>query len=71
MRRYQQRINNGEDADLAAITAGLQARDQIDSSRDIAPLMRASDAVYLDTTTLTFAQSVEAMARIIHEWVGK
>ncbi len=68
LRRYQQRIDNGEAADLNVIMEGLQARDQIDSNRDVAPLRRASDAIYLDTTTLNFDQSVEAMQRIINEW---
>jgi cytidylate kinase len=68
LRRYQQRIDHGEAADLTVIMDGLQARDQIDSSRDVAPLRRALDAIYLDTTTLNFDQSVEAMQRIINEW---
>jgi cytidylate kinase len=68
-RRYEQRLRNGEPADLDAIRTGLIDRDCKDSTREISPLMRAPDAVYLDTSELSFEQSVEAAYRIIHEWV--
>ena len=67
-RRYEQRIRNGESADLDAIRAGLIDRDDKDSSREISPLTRAPDAILLDTSELNFEQSVEAAYRIIHDW---
>lgn len=67
-RRYQQRIRNGEPADLDAIRAGLAGRDTIDSQRDVAPLQRTPDAVYLDTSDLTLEQAVDATCQIIQQW---
>ncbi|MCL4236859.1 MAG: (d)CMP kinase [Anaerolineae bacterium] len=67
-RRYAQRVGSGEPADLAQISEGLRQRDTIDSQRDIAPLLRAPDAVYLDTTTLSFEQTVEAAYQIVLGW---
>lgn len=67
-RRYEQRIRNGEPADLDAIREGLIDRDHKDSHREFAPLTRTPDAVYLDTSELDFEQSVEAAYQIIQNW---
>jgi CMP/dCMP kinase len=67
-RRYAQRLHNGEAADLSNIRAGLIDRDDKDSTRESAPLTRTPDAVYLDTSELSFAQSVEAAYQIIRNW---
>jgi CMP/dCMP kinase len=42
----------------------LRARDRIDSSRAVAPLVRAEDAVEIDTTGLDFREQVEAVVRL-------
>jgi cytidylate kinase len=43
---------------LDAETQALAARDHADSSREIAPLRPAADAVHLDTTKMDFAEQV-------------
>lgn len=58
-RRYRERIARGEAADLAEIQAQVSRRDEIDSTREAAPLKQASDAVCLDTTELTYEEVVE------------
>lgn len=61
-RRVGQR---GESVDAAAVAREaerLALRDQADSSRAVAPLRAAADAVLLDTTDLTFEEQV---ARIV------
>lgn len=67
-RRFKQRRANNEPADLDAIRAGLRKRDEIDSNRDTAPLRRAEDAVYLDTTNLTLDEAIEAAYIIVTSW---
>jgi cytidylate kinase len=67
-RRHRQRIESGECADLDAIREGLRQRDSIDSGRAVAPLLRAPDAVYLDTTKLSEQEAVEAFYRIVLTW---
>ena len=67
-RRYEQRIRNGEPADLAAIRAGLIDRDDKDSSRAVSPLIRTPDALYLDTSDLTFEEAIGAALQIIRDW---
>jgi cytidylate kinase len=67
-RRYQQRIHNGEPADLEAIRAGLAGRDAIDSGREVAPLLRAPDAIYLDTSDLALEEAINAAYQVIQQW---
>jgi cytidylate kinase len=45
----------------------LRRRDAIDSSREIAPLIAAPDAIVLNTDGSTFAQTVAAVVRAIRE----
>ncbi|MBC7235111.1 MAG: (d)CMP kinase [Chloroflexi bacterium] len=58
-RRYIEMIQRGQTADMAAVLADLRRRDQIDSSRDAAPLCAAEDAVIIDSTDLSIEQVVE------------
>ncbi|QLI82923.1 (d)CMP kinase [Chitinibacter fontanus] len=57
-RRYKQLIGRGETADLAVITADLEARDARDRERIVAPLAQAQDALLLDTTELDIQSAV-------------
>ena len=57
-RRISQRGIVVEPDHLDAETAALAARDHADSTREIAPLRPAADAVHLDTTTMDFAEQV-------------
>lgn len=45
----------------------ILTRDQADSTRTIAPLKRAADAIEIDTSPLTLDQVVEQMAKLIRE----
>ena len=59
MRRYQELINRGEQASYENILAGLRKRDEIDSTRKIAPLKPAEDALIIDTDQMTVQEVVE------------
>ena len=58
-RRYKQLIRKGMDASMAALLQDIQARDNRDSKRAIAPLKKCSDAIFLDTTNLSIDDAVE------------
>lgn len=58
-RRYKQLIGNGLSANLAALIDEIQARDDRDRNRAIAPLVPAPDALVIDSTHLTI-EAVEA-----------
>ena len=51
-RRYDEIIARGESADYDEILAKVIERDRIDSTRDVAPLKAADDAVVLDSDNL-------------------
>jgi len=66
-RRWQELKEKGMNVDQAVITAEIQARDLQDSSRDIAPLKRAPDACYVDSSTMTVDDVVAAMLSVCRE----
>jgi cytidylate kinase len=63
-RRLTQRGDVADAGRLEAETAALAARDAADSSRNVAPLRMADDAVALDGTLLTFEQQVERIVEL-------
>ena len=48
-RRFTERISRGEDVEYEPILEVLRERDTIDSTRDVAPLKPADDAIIIDT----------------------
>jgi cytidylate kinase len=70
-RRVYQR-GNPLDADrLEAEAAALAARDQADSSRSVAPLRAAADAIPLDTTALAFPEQVRFIVELARPIFGQ
>lgn len=70
-RRINQR-GSPVDADrLEAEAAALTARDVADSSRAVAPLRAAPDAVPLDTTALTFPEQVRFIVELARPIFGQ
>jgi len=60
-RRHKQLISKGIPATLDSLRADLEARDARDSSRTVAPLKPAQDALLLDNSDLTVDASVETV----------
>jgi len=60
-RRFAEIIARGGEADYAEILAKIHARDRIDSTRSVAPLRPADDAVIVDTEGLS---ADEVFARV-------
>ena len=58
-RRYKELIARGEAAQYENILAGIKKRDEINSTRQIAPLKPAMDAVIIDTDKLSIVQVIE------------
>ena len=61
-RRYQELLARGLEADYEQVLQSLQNRDRIDSSREIAPLKPAEDAVIINADNLGI-QEVLAQAK--------
>jgi len=64
-RRYNETQARGEARDYESILANLRERDRIDSSRQVAPLVAAQDAVTLDTTGLDLPSVVKAIESLV------
>lgn len=64
-RRYKQLIEKGIDANLANITQEIKIRDQRDTERAIAPLTKANEALYLDSSDLSIAHVIEKILNFI------
>ena len=64
-RRFNQLKEKGKESPYEEILADIQARDERDSSRAVAPLKSAADAIQIDTTSLdiptTTARVLEAI----------
>jgi cytidylate kinase len=58
-RRHKELHGLGQKVSLCSVEADLQNRDTIDSTREVAPLKKADDAVYIDTTNLNIEQVAE------------
>jgi cytidylate kinase len=64
LRRYKQRIDRSGKADYEKILKALKKRDRIDSTREIAPLRAADDAVIINTDELAIEQVVSRIEEL-------
>jgi cytidylate kinase len=63
-RLLEQGARDPSPEEIDAEAERLQGRDEIDSTRAVAPLARASDAVEVDTTHRSFAAQVQEIVRL-------
>lgn len=68
-RRYKEIIERGESVSYEKVLADIKKRDKDDSGREIAPLKPAENAVIVDTTDLSFEQSLETLISIVKEHI--
>lgn len=65
-RRYKELIQRGEDSvTYEQILREVRTRDYIDSNREHSPLIKAQDALEIDTTTLSIDEVVNNIVKII------
>ena len=64
-RRAKELEAKGLSADVQQIQSLIEKRDKTDSSRTVGPLVRADDAVEIDTTNLTIDEVVEKLMRYL------
>ena len=69
-RRWRELIAKGDTVTLEEIERQLAERDRRDASREAAPLMRADDAILLDTTHLSIDATLAEAVRIIQNKTG-
>ncbi|RKY32296.1 MAG: (d)CMP kinase [Candidatus Omnitrophota bacterium] len=64
-RRYLELRESEKQITTAMVAEDLRNRDFIDSSREFAPLKKAEDAVYIDTTDMSIEEVVEVLLKHI------
>ncbi len=64
-RRHRELQESGQKIEVKEVEHDLRNRDMIDSTRKVAPLKKAQDAVYIDTTEMTIEEVVNTLLKII------
>lgn len=63
-RRHEELVARGVKAELKEVMAIVEERDRIDSTRDMAPLSAATDAVLIDSDRLTAEQTLDEALKL-------
>ena len=70
-RRFQELQAKGSKDSYEKVLADIKLRDHQDTTREIAPLKQAKDAVLVDTSAMDIEAVVAAIRGIVNEKVGK
>jgi cytidylate kinase len=70
-RRFNQLKDMGQDVNVLCLLQGIEARDERDANRTVAPLVPAKDALVLDSTDLNVEQVLEKIEMFIEEKLTK
>lgn len=70
-RRYDELKQKGMPADYEEILKNVQERDYIDSHREVSPLRKADDALYLDNSNMTIDEQNEWLMDNFNKAVGE
>jgi cytidylate kinase len=66
-RRYEELFQKGVDSTLEDVLADQDRRDKQDSTREIAPLKAAEDAVLIDSSSLPVSEVVRTIEKLVGE----
>lgn len=64
MRRWTELVNKGLDVKLEDIQTDIACRDKKDCEREVAPLVKADDAILIDTTAMSIDDAVQRILDI-------
>ncbi|HOM64529.1 MAG TPA: (d)CMP kinase [Ignavibacteriales bacterium] len=70
-RRLKELKEMGQEATFEEVVANLKERDEKDSTRAIAPLKKADDAIEIDTSNITIEEQVERVIQLVREKMQK
>ena len=70
-RRFQELQAKGSKDSYEKVLADIKLRDHQDTTREIAPLKQAKDAILVDTSNIDIEAVVTAIRAIVNEKVGK
>ena len=66
-RRFKQNQEKGIECTYEEVLEGIKERHRLETEREVAPFIKADDAIYVDSTKLTIDEVVEKIIRIIEE----
>ncbi len=69
-RRRAELVNRGEDISFEQVLGQLRQRDARDASRADAPMLKADDAIELDTSEMSVDEAVREAIRLVEEKLG-
>lgn len=69
-RRYEQLKGRGLDVSMPRLLTDIQARDERDANRTVAPLKPAEDALVVDSTSLTIEQVLDVIVDFVNAKLG-
>ncbi len=67
-RRFDELQRNGETVSFEEVCRNVEKRDQIDSTRNIAPLRKADDAIVIDSSGMSFEEQVARILMYIDQY---
>ncbi|MCL5031362.1 MAG: (d)CMP kinase [Bacteroidetes bacterium] len=71
IRRTKEYEEKGVHISLEEIKANIQQRDTIDSTRDVSPLVKAPDAIVIDTSNISIKEQVDVILNLVQQVVHK
>jgi len=66
-RRQKELKEKGVEVPLEEVISNLVDRDRVDTTRDASPLIKADDAIEIDTTNLTFEEQVNQIVKLARQ----
>ena len=66
-RRFEQLNMENSHETIDSIMKEIESRDQLDSTREISPLKKASDAILIDTTDLEIDEQVNLILNKVNK----
>ena len=66
-RRYNQDLEKGIETTYEEVLESIKERHKLETERKIAPLVQATDAVYIDSTGMTIEEEADAVIQVIEE----
>ncbi|RLL48191.1 (d)CMP kinase [Oceanobacillus piezotolerans] len=70
-RRHEENLKRGIESSLEELTREIENRDFIDSKRETSPLIKADDAIELDTTSLSIDQVVQEILNEVNRYFNQ
>lgn len=70
-RRFEENKIRGIHTELEELKNEIEARDKSDMNREVSPLVKAEDAIEVDTTSLSIEEVVDHILQIVSEYMKK